>query len=127
MNGHWNRGILYASGVLLGTTFPFPVLPHCQTGAATAGALLLPRLRRYLIWLIFLFLAGQFHLAYRISHHDLRVILGNTPQLATVTHSRRNATERIYLEDGVESIRTMARLKVTSLQREHYATGFRPD
>ena len=113
--------VLYAGGVLLGNYLPLP--PSCliaMTGAATAGALLLPRLRRYLIWLLFLFL-GWMNFAWHTaitSPTDLRVILGNTPQLATVHGTlAETPTERIYLEDGVESIRTMARLKVTSLQR----------
>jgi len=113
--------VLYAGGVLLGNYLPFP-LPCllAMTGAATAAALLLPRLRQYFIWLLFLFLGWTnftWHTAIT-SPTDLRVLLNEKPTLATVHGTlAETPTERIYLEDGVESIRTMARLKVTSLQR----------
>jgi competence protein ComEC len=45
------------------------------------------------------------------------VLLGNTSQLTTVHGTlAETPTERVYLEDGVESFRTMARLSVTALQ-----------
>ena len=112
--------ILYAIGLLIGNYAPLP-LPCllAMTAAATAGALLLSRLRRYCLWLLLLFLGWTnfvWHTAI-VSPTDLRVVLGETTELATV-HGvlAETPTERVYVEDGVESVRTMARLNVTSLQ-----------
>src|ERR1700712_1992580 len=112
--------ILYATGLLLANYAPLPLgCLLALTAVVATGALLLQRLRKYCLWLLFLVI-GWTNFAWHtaiLSPTDLRVVLTDEPQLATVHGTlAETPTERIYVEDGVESVRTMARLNVTSLQ-----------
>jgi competence protein ComEC len=110
--------VLYACGILLGDYFPLSL--SCLitiTLALASGTLFLPRLRLHLFRLLFVFIAWinfTWHTAI-ISPTDLRAVLTNEPQLATVRGTlAETPTERVYLTDEGESLRTTARLNVTA-------------
>ena len=113
--------VLYACGLLIGDCFPLP-LPCLVaiTLALTAGTALLPRLRLPLIRLLFVFV-GWTNFTWQtaiISPTDLRVVLPNEPQLATLRGTlAETPAQRVYLTDESESLRTLARLHVTAIQR----------
>jgi competence protein ComEC len=111
--------VLYACGLLLADYFPLPL--SCLIAislALTAAALLVPRPRLHLVRLLFVFV-GWTNLAWHtaiISPTDLRVILTNEPQLATLRGTlAETPQQRIYLTDEGETLRTMARLNVTAI------------
>ncbi len=113
--------VLYACGLLLGEYFPLP--PTCLiaiTLALAAGTFLAPRLRLHLVRLVLVFVGWTnftWHAAIT-SPTDLRVVLTNEPQLATVRGTlAETPTQRVYLTDEGESLRTIARLKISDVLR----------
>ena len=113
---------LYAGGLLLGNYFqpPLPCL-FAVALALAAAALLLSRFRSFLLWPLIVF-TGWMNIVWHtavVSPNDLRALLGNQPALASVRGALvATPTERVYVNDeGLVSIRTMARVDVTAIQR----------
>jgi hypothetical protein len=79
--------VLYACGVLIGNYVPLPLSCLIAISAVPlAGIILAPRLRPHLVRLLFLF-AGWINFTCHtaiINSNDLRVLLGNEPQLLTI-------------------------------------------
>jgi competence protein ComEC len=113
--------LLYGGGLLLGEFFQPPLhFLFTFTLALLVGALLLPRRRLFLIWVLIVII-GWTNFVLRtavLSPTDLRVLLNEKPELATVRGTLvETPTERVYVQDEKESFRTMARLDVTAIQR----------
>lgn len=121
----WPLGIvaaLYAGGLILGNYFqpPLPCLFAVALSFA-AAALLLSRFRSFLLWPLIV-LTGWTNIVWHtavVSPNDLRALLGNQPELASIRGTLvAMPTERVYLNDqGLITIRTMARVDVTAIQR----------
>jgi competence protein ComEC len=111
--------VLYAAGVLLGNYFqlPLPCL-FAISLAITVGALLLSRIRLYLLWALLIF-TGWTNFVYHtavISPADLRVVLKDQPELVSIRGVlAETPSQRVYITDEGESLRTMARLNVTAI------------
>lgn len=113
--------LLYAGGLLIGNIFQPPLVwLFAVSLAIAAAALLLNYFRSFLIWPLIV-LTGWTNLVWHtavVSPMDLRVLLRDKPALATVRGTLvATPTERVYVNDEQESFRTMARLKVTAIQR----------
>jgi len=112
--------VLYAGGLVLGNYFELPL--SCLFAVSFAflfGALLLPRFRSYLLWPLVIFTAWTnlaLHTAI-ISPTDLRVVLPDQPELATVRGIlTETPSEHRYASDKGETFNTTARLNVTAIQ-----------
>jgi len=113
--------VLYAGGLVLGNFFqpPLPCL-FAMSLTIAAGALLLPRLRSFLIWPLVFFTGWTnfvLHTAV-VSPTDLRTVLTGQPELVTVRGIlTATPTKRLYVDAFGESFSTTARLNVTAVQR----------
>lgn len=116
--------VLYAGGALLGDFLQPPLSCLFATALAiAASALLLPRLRPFLLWTL-LFAAGWtnfvFHTAI-ISHTDLRLTLTAQPELVTVRGTLATTPiKKLYITPSGQSLATTARLNVTALRRDSH-------
>ena len=113
--------LLYLCGLLLGCFFQPPLsclLP--ATVALVLAALLLRRFRLLLIRALIVLIAWTnliWHSAI-ISPTDLRTILADKPELATVRGTlAATPVERVYIEDSGQYVRTTARINATAVQR----------
>jgi competence protein ComEC len=111
--------VLYAGGVLLGNYVPLPLF--CLSAisvAVAAGVLFLPRIRVCFLWALLFFIGWTnftWHTAI-LSPTDLRVVLTDEAELATLRGTlAETPTQRVYLTDEGETLRTMARLNVTAI------------
>ncbi len=111
----------YAAGLLLGQFLQvrFPVL-FAAALLVLILVLVLEKLRPYLL-LLLLVLTGWINFTLHteiISPRDLRSLLTNEPELATVRGELADTpNQRVYVRDEVESWRTLARLDVAALAR----------
>jgi len=112
--------ILYACGVLIGNYVPLPL--YCLfaiSAVPLAGVIFAPRLRPQLVQLLFI-LIGWTNFAWHTAAtnpNDLRVLLGNDPQLLTIRGTLAETPQvRVYLTDEGESLRTVARLNAIAIQ-----------
>ncbi|MCS7338068.1 MAG: ComEC/Rec2 family competence protein [Verrucomicrobiae bacterium] len=113
--------VLYAIGVLIAEFVPFErnsVL--CCSGALGVIALLVPKVRPYLLAPLFV-LVGAANLTLHkavLSPFDLRVLLGEKPELVTVQGRLVGPpTHRSYGVGGAERWRTVGQIEVVSLRR----------
>ena len=113
--------VLYACGLLIGEYFPLPLTVSLRFLAVLPPDFLAPRLRLHLVRLFFSSSAGQISRGTPPSlPDDLRVVLGNEPQLATVRGTlAETPTQRVYLTDDGESLRTTAKLNSPRFLRRH--------
>ncbi len=113
--------LVYAGGLLLAECFqpPLALLFAISLGLA-AAALCLARARPWLIWPLLLF-TGWTNLVWRtapVSPHDLRLTQGETAQLVTVRGRLcETPAHRIYVRDEKETVRSIAQVRVSHLQR----------
>lgn len=112
--------VLYACGALIGNYVPLPL--SCLviiSVALLAGAILVRRFRLHLTRLLFIFL-GWTNLTWHtaiVSPTDLRAVLSSEPQLLSIRGTLAETPQlRVYPSDTGESLRTTARLNVTSLE-----------
>jgi competence protein ComEC len=113
--------VLYAGGLLLGN-FVQPPLPclFAMAFAIAAGALLLPRFRPFLIWPLVLFTGWTNFVRHTAvaAPTDLRVLLTDKPELATVRGTLiQTPAARFYTDTTAsDSFTTIARIEVTAIQ-----------
>jgi DNA internalization-related competence protein ComEC/Rec2 len=113
--------VAYAAGLLLGNFIRTP-LPALFAAAflVLVLALILEKLRPHLLWLL-LILAGWTNVSIRtaiISPDDLRQVLPGEPEQVIVGGLlAETPAQRVYLQDDVESWRTLAVLDVSALAR----------
>src|SRR6266540_4280632 len=113
----------YFGGLLLGDVFPLPLawLFPLSLGLLVP-TLASARARAALLWPL-VALAGWTNLTTRtavISPHDLRIILGNQVELATLRGTLvETPTERVYASGAQTTQRTLAKIDVTALRRNH--------
>jgi competence protein ComEC len=114
--------VLYVVGLLLGN-FSQPPLPwlFAVSLAVAAAALLLRKLRSFLIWPLIV-LTGWTNFVWHtavVSPIDLRVLVKSDFMLARVRGTLVSTpSERLYMSDQGESFRTIARINVTALERD---------
>jgi hypothetical protein len=114
--------VLYAGGLLLGNFVPLPLLCLVAISLAfAAGALLLPRFRRFLVWTLILFI-GWTNFAWHttvLSPTDLRAMLTDKPELVAVRGTlAETPTVRFYTDPvSGDSFNTTAHIKVSAIQR----------
>lgn len=114
--------VLYAGGLVLGN-FLQPPLPclFAMALAIAAGALLLLRLRPFLLWPLLFFTGWTnfvFHTAI-ISPTDLRLALTNEPELVSIRGTITSTPlKKIYITGTNQTFTTTARLNVAAIQRE---------
>ena len=113
--------VLYACGVLIGNYVPLRLSCLIAISAAfLIGIIVTPRLRIHLLRLLFIFL-GWTNFAWHtaiINPTDLRVILGNDPQLLTIRGTLAETPQlRVYPSDEGESLRTVARVNTIAIER----------
>jgi len=117
--------LLYVGGILLACFIPVPPL-LLLAGSLSGAALSLAWARVRLAGLCALIvLTGwtnhTLHTAI-LSPHDLRLILGEQPDIVTVRGAMREApTQRVYARGQQESWRIMARIEVAALRRNRQA------
>jgi len=112
--------LVYIGGLLLAELYQPPLVPLFAISLGLGvGALALPAARPWLIWALVLF-TGWTNLTFRtalLSPHDLRLIVGSEPILATI---RGTLTEtpghRTYVRNEKETTRTIAQVRVSHLQ-----------
>lgn len=113
-------GLLYAAGILLGRFVPFPPAFLLVASLALALLALVWARRRPLLLCPLIFLAGWTNLALRtaiLSPNDLRLILGDQTQLATVRGTLRETPSlRVYERDEQQVWRTMTQIEVAALR-----------
>ncbi|HZI32948.1 MAG TPA: ComEC/Rec2 family competence protein, partial [Candidatus Binatia bacterium] len=112
--------LAYAAGLLLAGFFPVPPVILFVAGfSLLAPALFFNRFRPHLLWPL-LTVLGWTNLAVHtqiISPHDLRNLLTDEARIVTVRGNLvETPSERIYVRDGTETKRTLARLDVSSLK-----------
>lgn len=117
--------LLYVGGILLACFIPVPPLLLLASSLSLA-ALSLAWARVRLVGLCTLVvLTGWTNHALHtaiLSPHDLRLILGEQPDIVTVRGAVREApTQRVYVRGQQESWRTMARIEVAALRRNRQA------
>lgn len=115
--------LAYAVGLLIGQWLQAPPLALFAAGfLLLALALPFGKLRPFLLWPL-LAVLGWANFAVRtqiISPGDLRSLLSNNPELVTVRGTlAETPSQRVYVHDETESWRTLARLDVTALERDH--------
>ena len=114
--------LAYAVGVLLGDHFPLPLVALFPLAFVCAGACLLCRRWRPYVLVPLLVLTGWTNLASRtavISSHDLRNLLGPTPEILTLRGTLLTApVERTIERNGEDHQRTLVFLEVTALRRK---------
>jgi len=111
--------LVYIGGLLLAELYQPPLVPLFAISLGLGvGALALPAARPWLIWALVLF-TGWTNLTFRtalLSPHDLRLIVGSEPILATI---RGTLTEtpghRTYVRNEKETTRTIAQVRVSHL------------
>lgn len=112
--------VLYTIGVLLGNYVPFPLLCLLAISVALfAAALLTQKIRRYLLWTLFVFL-GWTNLSWHtaiLSPTDLRNLLADQPELATVRGTLIDTPDqRIYPNPTGNLTNTTAQLKISAIK-----------
>ena len=119
--------VLYACGVLIGNYVSLPL--SCLfliSGALLIGSIVARRLRIHFLRVLFIFIGWTnftCHTAFT-NPTDLRVLLGNDPQLLTIRGTLAETPQvRVYPGDEADSLRTTARVNVIAVQRE---TGSQP-
>ncbi len=114
--------VLYACGVLIGNYVPLPV--YCLLAISAVlltGVVLAPRLRPHLVRLLFIFIGWTNFACHTalINPNDLRVLLGNDPQLLTLRGTLAETPQlRVYPGDDGDSLRTTAKLDVTAIESQ---------
>ncbi len=113
--------LLYVGGILIALLVPVPPL-YLLVASLGVAALTLGWARVRLAGLCSLIvLTGWTNHTLRtaiLSPHDLRLILGEQPDIVTVRGAMREApTQRVYVRGQQETWRTMARIEVTALRR----------
>jgi ComEC/Rec2-related protein len=113
--------LAYTVGLLTGSHWQMdPGWLFAAAFALLTAAGFFARLRPHLLWPL-LALTGWINYAVHtevISPNDLRTGLTDQPTLATVRgRLAETPSQRIYVRDGVESRRTLARLKVTAINQ----------
>jgi len=122
--------LAYAAGLLFGQLFEPPQIFLFAAGLSTlASALIFPRLRPHLLWLLLL-LTGWINLTLQtqsIAPNDLRCVLPSEPAQVLVRGTLpKTPGQRVYVRDDSESWRTIAILNVAALNDGHHwqaATG----
>ena len=116
-------GLLFAGGILLGRyVSPPPVLLLSSALTLAVMALAWSPARPFLLFPLIL-LAGwtnlELHTAI-LSPHDLRRLLSQQPELATIRGTLRETPSlRIYEHEERDSWRSLAQVDVTAMQRKH--------
>jgi competence protein ComEC len=113
--------VLYACGVLIGNYVSLPLSCLLMISATLlVGTIFVPRLRSHFIRLLLIFIGWTNFTWHTVITHptDLRVLLGNEPQLLTIRGTLAETPQlRVYPSDEGESLRTTARLNATAVQR----------
>jgi competence protein ComEC len=113
--------LLYVNGILIALVIPVPpvVLLACSL-SLLALTLVWPRARLVGLGALIV-LTGWTNHSLRtaiISPHDLRLVLGEQPEIVTLRGVlQETPTQRVYERNQQESWRTMARVDVTALRR----------
>ncbi|MCX6927636.1 MAG: ComEC/Rec2 family competence protein [Verrucomicrobia bacterium] len=115
--------LLYVGGILIACVVPFPPLLLLASALGLA-VLTLAWSRARLIGLgALIVVTGSTNHTLRtaiLSPHDLRLILGEQPEIFTMRGNLiETPTQRVYERNQEESWRTMARIEVTALRRNH--------
>ena len=112
--------LIYAAGLLFATMVSLPLFWLFGISLVTAGAALAFRRARSLLLAPLVFLTAWTNLACHtavISPNDLRVLVTAPAEIAVVRGKLvATPSERIYVRNGEESSRTLARLQVTALR-----------
>ena len=116
-------GLLFAGGILLGRyVSPPPVLLLSSALTLAVMALARSQARPFLLFPLIL-LAGWTNLVLHtaiLSPHDLRRLLSQQPELATIRGTLRETPSlRIYEHEERDSWRSLAQVDVTAMQRKH--------
>src|ERR1043165_9846337 len=116
-------GVPFAGGVLLGGyVSPPPVLLLSSALTLAVMALARSQARPFLLFPLIL-LAGWTNLVLHtaiLSPHDLRRLLSQQPELATIRGTLRETPSlRIYEHEERDSWRSLAQVDVTAMQRKH--------
>jgi competence protein ComEC len=113
--------VAYIIGLLLAQCFQPPLLVLAILSAASLGLLLyLPKYRRWLVWLLLIFL-GWNNFLFRTevrSPVDLRVMMGADPAIVTLRGQLTGSPRlKLTLRDDQEQWRTVADVRVTAIRR----------
>src|SRR5512134_3879772 len=113
--------LCYAAGLLLAEAFQHPLfIPFTAAFALLVASLAWSRARSWLLWPL-LVATGWTNLASRtavVSPHDLREIIGDSAEVVTLRGKLAETPSlRIYERDAQQSLRSLAELDVTGLNR----------
>src|SRR5712691_11756956 len=116
-------GLFYVAGILLSDLFFVSPIFLLVSGLGLAlMTLLCGRARPWLLFALIV-LTGWSNVALRtaiLSPHDLRILIGDVPGLATIRGTlRETPTLRVFEHDDKPSWRTMAQLNVTAIRMAH--------
>ncbi len=120
--------LLYVGGILIACVIPVPPWLLLAGSLGVAVVTLAWRQERVVALGALILLTGWTNHTLRtavISPHDLRLILGEEPEIVTVRGLvRETPVQRVYERNQEESWRTMARIEVTALRR--HRQGWQP-